>query len=156
MILFFGEIWHALRQRIWSRSKGRLQRESKNDSQANNYSSKPITILKPLSIEGIPQLQHLNFVFNLQDSPSHKESEDFVSMAEGEKHQNTEGRHDLMVQWLQNLKGSQEKNKTDQTSFILESEKKINEKISKMEEMIKGYARWKTSWIINRSLFSQM
>ena len=62
----------------------------------------------------------------------------------------------LMVQWLQNLKGSQEKNKTDQTSFILESEKKINEKISKMEEMIKGYARWKTSWSISRSLFSQM
>ena len=62
----------------------------------------------------------------------------------------------LMVQWLQNLKGSQEKNKTDQTSFILESEKKINEKISKMEEMIKGYARWKTSWSISCSLFSQM
>ena len=61
----------------------------------------------------------------------------------------------LMVQWLQNLKGSQEKNKTDQTSFILESEKKINEKISKMEEMIKGYTRWKTSWIISRSLSSQ-
>ena len=90
MILFFGEIWHALRQRIWLRSEGRLQRESKNDSQANSFSSKPITILKPLSIEGISQLQHLNSVFDLQDSLSHKKSEDFVTMVEGGKKQNTE------------------------------------------------------------------
>ena len=39
----------------------------------------------------------------------------------------------LMVQLFQNLKGSQEDNKTDQTSPISESEKKIKEKISKME-----------------------
>ena len=43
----------------------------------------------------------------------------------------------LMGQQFQNLKGSKEENKTDQTSPILESEKKINEKISKMEKMIK-------------------
>jgi len=43
----------------------------------------------------------------------------------------------LMVQQFQNLKSSQEGDKIDQTSAISESEKKINEKMSKMEEMIK-------------------
>ena len=43
----------------------------------------------------------------------------------------------LIVQQFQNLKGSQEENKIDQNSLISESEMKINEKISKMEEMIK-------------------
>ena len=47
-------------------------------------------VLKPLSIEGTPQLQHLNPVFDLQDSPNHKKSEDSVTMAEGEEHPNTE------------------------------------------------------------------
>ena len=46
--------------------------------------------MKPLCIEGMPQLQHLNPVFDLQDSPSHKRSEDFVNMVEGEEHQNIE------------------------------------------------------------------
>ena len=87
---FFGEIWHVLRQRIWSRSEGRLQRESKNDSQARSSSSKPIIVLKPLSVEGTPQLQHLNLVFNLQDSPDHKKYEDSITVAKGEGHQNTE------------------------------------------------------------------
>ena len=35
------------------------------------------------------------------------------------------------------MKGSQEENKTDQNPPILEGEKKINERINKMEEMIK-------------------
>ena len=87
---FFGEIWHVLRQRIWSRSEGRLQRESKNDSQARSSSSKPIIVLKPLNVEGTPQLQHLNLVFNLQDSPDHKKYEDSITVAKGEGHQNTE------------------------------------------------------------------
>ena len=43
----------------------------------------------------------------------------------------------LIVQKFQNLKGFQEENKTDQNPPISNSEKKINEKISKMEEMIK-------------------
>ena len=47
----------------------------------------------------------------------------------------------LMGQQFQNLKGSKEENKTDQTSPILESEKKINEKMSKMEQMIKRACR---------------
>ena len=44
----------------------------------------------------------------------------------------------LMLQQFQNTKNSQEGDKIDQTSPITESEKKINEKMSKMEEMIKG------------------
>ena len=47
----------------------------------------------------------------------------------------------LMVQQFHNLKSSQEEDKTDQTSPISESEKKINEKMSKMEEMIKRACR---------------
>ena len=47
----------------------------------------------------------------------------------------------LMVQQFHNLKSSQEEDKTDQTSPISESEKKINEKMSKMEEMIKRARR---------------
>jgi len=35
------------------------------------------------------------------------------------------------------LKGSQEENKNDQNPPILEGEEKINERINKMEEMIK-------------------
>ena len=46
--------------------------------------------MKPLSIEGTPQLQHLNLVFDLQDSLSHKKSKDSVTMAKGVEHQNTE------------------------------------------------------------------
>ena len=44
----------------------------------------------PVSIEGTLQLQHLNLVFDLQDSPIHKKSEDSVTMVEGEEHPNTE------------------------------------------------------------------
>ena len=96
-------------------------------------------------------------MFELQDSLSHKRSEDSVTMVEGEEHQNVEEKMstqellntivasqiqlredmNLMVQQLQNLKSSQEGDKTDRTSPISESEKKINEKMSKMEEMIK-------------------
>ena len=47
-------------------------------------------MLRPVNIEGTQQLQHLNPMFNLQDNPSHKKFEDFVTMAEGEEHQNTE------------------------------------------------------------------
>ena len=43
----------------------------------------------------------------------------------------------LIMQQFHNLKGSLEEKKTDQNSLILESEKKINEKVSKREEMIK-------------------
>ena len=43
-----------------------------------------------MSIEGTPLLQHHNPVFNLQDSPSHKKSEDFITMTEGEEHPNIE------------------------------------------------------------------
>ena len=43
----------------------------------------------------------------------------------------------LIVQQFQNLNDSQEENMTDQNSSTLEGEKKINERISKMEEMIK-------------------
>ena len=43
----------------------------------------------------------------------------------------------LMVQQFQNMKNSQKGDKTNQTSPISERKKKINEKINKMEEMIK-------------------
>ena len=50
--------------RIWSRSEGRLQKESKDDTQASSSNSKPITVLKPMSIEDT-SLQHHNLVFDL-------------------------------------------------------------------------------------------
>ena len=43
----------------------------------------------------------------------------------------------LIIQQFQNLKGDQEENKTDQNPPILEGEKKIDERINKMKEMIK-------------------
>ena len=43
----------------------------------------------------------------------------------------------LIVQQFQNLKSGQQKNKTNQNPTILEGEKKINERINKVEEMIK-------------------
>ena len=42
-----------------------------------------------MRIEDTPQLQHLNPVFNLQDSLSHKKSEDSITMVEGEEHPKT-------------------------------------------------------------------
>ena len=44
----------------------------------------------------------------------------------------------LIMQQFQNLKGGQEGNKTDHNSPTMESEeKKINERINKVEEMIR-------------------
>ena len=43
----------------------------------------------------------------------------------------------LMVQQFQNLKGNQEENKIDHDPPTMESEKKINERMNKMEEMIR-------------------
>ncbi|KAL0014793.1 hypothetical protein SO802_001862 [Lithocarpus litseifolius] len=119
-------------QRIWSRLEGRLKRESKSGSQASSSNSKPIIVLKPLSIEGTPQILHLNSVFDLQDS--HKKSEDSITMVEGKEHQNTEEPMstqellktmmanqiqlrevtNIMIQQFQNLQGSQEENKNNQ------------------------------------------
>ena len=42
-----------------------------------------------MSIEDTPLLQHHNPVFDLQDSPSHKKSEDSITMAEEGEHPNT-------------------------------------------------------------------
>ena len=42
-----------------------------------------------------------------------------------------------MVQQFQNLKSNQEEDKTDHNPPVVESENKINERINKMEEMIK-------------------
>ena len=100
-------------------------------------------------------------MFDSQDSPNAKGLEDFVIMAEGNEHQNVEEqmstqellntkvasqiqlREDmnLMVQQFQNMKNGQEVDKTNQTSPITKHEKRINEKISKMEEMIKWSRR---------------
>ena len=78
-------------------------------------------------------------------------------MAKGDEHQNAEEQMstqellnimvacqiqlkedmNLMVQQFQNMKNGQEGDKTDQTSPIMENEKRINEKMNKMEKMIK-------------------
>ena len=47
-------------------------------------------VLKPVSIEDTPLLEHHNLIFDLQDSSSHKKSEDSITMAEGGEHPNTE------------------------------------------------------------------
>ena len=46
--------------------------------------------LKPVSIEDTPLLHHHNPIFNLQDSPSNKKSEDPNTMTKGGEHPNTE------------------------------------------------------------------
>ena len=96
-------------------------------------------------------------MFNLKDSLSHKKSKDTITKVEGGEHPNTEEpmntqellntmvtiqiqlREDmnLIMQQFQNLKGGQEENKTDHNSQTIEGEKKINERINKVEEMIK-------------------
>ena len=43
----------------------------------------------------------------------------------------------LMVQQFQSLKNGQEENKTDHNSLTMEGENEVNERINKMEEMIK-------------------
>ena len=43
----------------------------------------------------------------------------------------------LMVQQFQNLKSNQEENKTNYNPPTMKSEKKINERMNKMEEMIR-------------------
>ena len=43
----------------------------------------------------------------------------------------------LMVQQFQNLKSNQEENKTNYNPSTMKSEKKINERMNKMEEMIR-------------------
>jgi len=43
----------------------------------------------------------------------------------------------LMVQQFQNLKSNKEENKADHNPPTMESEKKINERMNKMEEMIR-------------------
>ena len=110
-------------------------------------------VLKLVSIGDIPLLQHQNHVFDLKDSPSHKKFEDSITMVERGEHPNTEEpmntqellntmvasqiqlREDmnLIIQQFQNLNGSQEEYMTNQNSSTLEGEKKINERISKME-----------------------
>ena len=102
-------------------------------------------------------------MFDLQESPSHKKSEDSITMAKGEEYPNTEEpmntqellntmvasqiqlREDmnLIVQQFQNLKSGQEDIKTNQIPTILEGEKKINERINKVEEMIKRACKMK-------------
>ena len=110
-----------------------------------------------MSIEDALLLQHHNPVFDLQDNLSHRKFEDSITTAEGGEHSNTKepmntqellntmvatqiqlGKDmNLMVQQFQNLKSGQEENKTDRNSPTIEGEKKINERINKMEEMIK-------------------
>ena len=48
----------------------------------------------------------------------------------------------LMVKQFQNIKNGQEGDKTNQTSLIPEHKKKVNEKMNKMEEMIKSARRF--------------
>ena len=136
----------------------------KVDTQASSSSSKPITpimVLKPVSIEATPLLQHHNPIFDLQNNSSHKKFEAPNPIAKEGEHPNTkepmntqellntmvaspiELREDmnLIVQQFQNLKSNQEENKTDHDPPTMESEKKINERMNKMEEMIRKDGR---------------
>ena len=56
-----------------------------------------------------------------------------------------------MVQWFQNLKSNQEENNDDHYPPTMENEKKINERMKKMEEMIRR-ARKMEDLIDNDSL----
>ena len=115
-------------------------------------------VLKPVSIEDILLLQHHNPIFNLQDSSSHKNTEDPVTMVEEGEHPNTEEpmntqeplntmvasqiqlREDmnLMIQQFQNLKSGHEESKIDHNFPTIKGEKKITKRINKVEEMIRG------------------
>ena len=110
-----------------------------------------------MSIEDTPLLQYHNPLFDLQDNPSHKKSEESITMVEEGEHSNTEEpmntqellntmvasqiqlREDvnLIVQQFQNLKGGQGENKTYHNSPTMEGEKKNNKRINKVEKMIK-------------------
>ena len=46
-------------------------------------------VLKPVSIEDTPLLEHHNLIFDLQDSSSHKKSKDPNTMVKREEHPNT-------------------------------------------------------------------
>ena len=143
--------------RIWSRSEGRLQREPKPDIQDSSSSFKPvtpITILKPSSIEETPLLQHHNPILDLQDNLSHKKPDAPNTMAEEGEHPNIEEpmnnqellntivasqiqlREDInrAVQQFQILKTNQEENQADHNPPTMESGKKINERMNKIEE----------------------
>ena len=63
------------------------------NTQANSSNSKPITliiVLKPVSVEDTPLLQHHNPIFDLQDSSSHKKFEPPNTMVEEGEHPNIE------------------------------------------------------------------
>ena len=63
------------------------------NTQASSSNSKSITliiVLKPVSIEDTPLLQHHNPIFDLQDSSSHKKFEPPNIMVEEGEHPNTE------------------------------------------------------------------
>ena len=114
-----------LRGELGQDQKEDSKENPKTDIQASSSSSKPITVLKLMSIGDIPLLQQQNHVFDLQDRPSHKKSEDSITMVEGGEHPNIEEpmntqellntmvssqiqlREDinLIVQQFQNLKG---------------------------------------------------
>ena len=114
-------------------------------------------VLKPVSIEETLLLQHHKPIFDLQDNSSHKKSEAPSIMAKEGEHPNTKEpmntqellntmvasqiqlREDMnhMVQQFQNLKSNQEENKDDHDPPAIESEKKINKRMNKMEEMIR-------------------
>ena len=47
-------------------------------------------VLKPVSIEDTPLLQHHNPILDLQDNPSHKKSENSITMAERGEYPNIE------------------------------------------------------------------
>ena len=81
--------------------RGEFDQDQRKDSKENRRltsklidpvlsSSKPITVMNPMSIEDTPLLQYRNPVFDLQDSPSHKKSEDSITIVEGGEHLNTE------------------------------------------------------------------
>ena len=113
--------------------------------------------MKPLGIEEIPLLQHLNPIFDLQGSSSHKKPKAPHTRVEQGEHPNIEEpintqellntmvasqiqlREDMirMMQQFQNSKNNQEGDKTNHDPSAKDNEKKINERMNKMEEMIR-------------------
>ncbi|XP_065633613.1 transcription factor MYB20-like [Quercus suber] len=95
------------------------------DSSSN---SKPIKVLKPVSIQDSPLLQHHNLVFNLQDNPKPKSTEmSTLWIASSSK-----------VKPIKLKEGStliSQERIEDVLNFILESQEKINEELAQISRI---------------------
>ncbi|KAL0002096.1 hypothetical protein SO802_015877 [Lithocarpus litseifolius] len=104
--------------------------------------SLPSPYWKPSSIEETPLVQHHNPIFNLQEDGEHPNTQEPMNTQEvlntvvASRIQLKEDVNRMMQQF-QNLKSNQEEDKIDHDPPAVESEKKINERMNNMEEMIR-------------------